>query len=360
MEVNLLERGRFFITRIKIFRMVNLLAAVASLFYIAWAGAEVKKYFEKDIICVMPVINDNSYYFKPEDIEALEESECIGAYATERMVNTVVMAGQTRAFAKMAAVSPGYFDIYRMQFINGGLWGKGQASERFIVLSESLAWTLFGNVNAVGLTVTINDEEYTVTGVAAQGDVSKNNGFCWVPQADNADTDTGAVMYKHNNYNLLDAHIDTEALLSSMNRNPRDYTITDLNVYAESVAMRGRLLLFLFNLYFLVLIVLHIFRLGRNTAKKKEGIWVFILFTVISAAAVVFIANRAAFELWVPAFAGEGIKGYAQALFNYGLLAPQRYLSYNLSMLQSINQNANIAFGIGVAGLTQFAVLHYN
>jgi len=42
-------------------------------------------------------------------------------------------------------------------------------------------------------------------------------------------------------------------------------------------------------------------------------------------------------DLWMPAFAGEGIEGYARLIFNIGLLAPRQYLPGNLVALHDFN-----------------------
>lgn len=343
--------------RLTVFRAFNLAVTLAALIFIMWASAEAQKYFEHDVLCVMPAVNDNTYYFSPKDMEVITESGFEGITATEYMKNTVAAAGEMKAFSGVVTTGRDYFSIYRMSFIDGGPWTPAQENERVIILSESLAWMLFGDTKSAGLTVYLNNEAYTVTGVAAQGTVGKSGGFAWIPPYEGEEVYSSVLYIKPVNYNILDSYLDAVSILEAMNRSIRDYIITDLNTYAHSISLRGQVLMFLLGIYIICLMLLYLIRLGRNTRKAKTGWMPFIIFVPLVAAVTALIISFTAFDLWVPAFAGDGLAGFSQALLNAGLLAPRPYLSYNLSMLHSLNLYANIAFGAGLLGLAQFAIV---
>lgn len=343
--------------RLKIFSVINLTLTVTALIYILWAGGEARKYFERGVMCVMPVVNDNTYYFGSDDMEIIGEADFEGMTASERMINTIVMSGETQAFAGVVTTGRDYFDICRMNFIDGGPWIRDQENERVIVLSESLAWMLFGDTKSTGLAVNLNDETYKVTGVVAQETVSKDGGLAWIPPYGAEEIYANTLYIKPAHYNRLDAYLETEVQLKAMNRQPRDYRITDLNAYAESIVLRGRILMLLLGMYAIFLMSMYLFRLGRNTPRTKKGWAGLFIFVPLVAAAIAITVNLTTLDLWIPAFPTEGLMAYAREFFNAGLLAERPYLSYNLSMLHNLNLYANIAFGTGLVGLMQFAFL---
>lgn len=342
------------VTRLKIFCVLNLAVTIAALIFIVWAGTEAEKYFERGVLCVMPVVNDNAYYFGSEDLEAIAKADIKGMTASERLTNTVVVSGEIQVYSGVITTSRDYFDIYRMTFIDGEPWIRDQENERVIVLSESLAWMLFGNTKSAGLKVYLNNEAYTVTGVAAQGTVSKDAGFAWIPPDAGGEIYSNTLYIKPAHYNRLDAYLETEALLRDMNRQPRDYRIIDLNAYSDSIFLREQILMFLMGMYAIFIISVYLFRLSRYTFRVKKS-WPALVICVPAVIAVIAITvDRTTLDLWIPAFAGEGLTACMSEFFNIGKLAERQYLSYNLSVIQRLNLYANIAFGAGFVGFAQF------
>jgi hypothetical protein len=115
------------------------------------------------------------------------------------------------------------------------------------VLNEALAWYLFGSSNIVGLTVTIRDSIYTVSGVVRQG----NSGLAaWIPITDQEAT---AIYLSPYPYHQIDAVSQT---LRQLNFDPAlpSYSLVDIGMYTESIAVRFRLLLYAFWLSLLFLL----------------------------------------------------------------------------------------------------------
>lgn len=69
----------------------------------------------------------------------------------------------------MRATGTDFFHMFEVPFKSGGPWTKADdmAKARVVVLTEALAQTLFGDEDAVGKMVTLNDEPFRVTGVLA-------------------------------------------------------------------------------------------------------------------------------------------------------------------------------------------------
>ncbi|MDR0273107.1 MAG: ABC transporter permease [Clostridiales bacterium] len=301
---------------------VVVLCAVVSIY---WFNAQASRYMYPDVFAVLPVIHDD--VFASDDLPARAETARLSVSAVENGAKTV--------FAETITTGRGYFEMCFMNFKSGGIW----RDEFSIIICENLAWQLFGGTNAVGLTAAIDGTPYTITGVAEATD---SGVYAWLPRTNEAER-ASILLVKPENYNRVGSRIETENLLKSQNLHPRDFSITDINAYTESIKLRGNLLLFAAVLVFVAATT-------RNALRAKsltQGVFVF----VGNFIALVVLFNTASLDLWLPAFYPEGFGGYAQLIFNSNLLAPPRYLHSQLNALYKINTYANIAFAIGFFAL---------
>lgn len=352
--MNWLKSDRQRITRGVIFRALNLALLAAALVYIGWAGAQAGRYVTRDVLCVIPVMNEDAHFFTQDDQETAREL-FDGTASAERMTKMSAAAEDASAFTVYAEVSVtgrDYFDLFPVPMTGGGPWVND--GERSAVISESLAWNLFGSTCVIGQAVKIDGEVYKVTGVADQRTFAKGNGFTWISPVGEEASRANILHLKPARYNRLGSHLDTINLLEDMGRRAGDYTVTDLNAYLNGITLRGKLLLFLTGLYFIFIIGIYLYQIIKNAARSPKNMlgWAAAFACLCAAVITVTVMGRSmAFDLWTPAFAGEGLARYTQALFNTGLLAPRRYLSYNLAALYDLNIKANIAFGAGLTGL---------
>ncbi|HEX8467434.1 MAG TPA: ABC transporter permease [Allosphingosinicella sp.] len=92
----------------------------------------------------------------------------IEALTVFRSGKTVLMRGGQPMFLEAAAVDPSFFDIFRLEFVDGSA-ARALADMRSVVLTESQAVRLLGTAKAVGRTITLGAgsgrEDYPVTGV---------------------------------------------------------------------------------------------------------------------------------------------------------------------------------------------------
>jgi putative ABC transport system permease protein len=92
----------------------------------------------------------------------------IEALTVMRTGKTVLMHGGQPMFLDAAAVDPSFFDIFRLDFVDGSA-ERALSDMRSVVLTESEAVRLLGTAKAVGKTITLGAgsgrEDYPVTGV---------------------------------------------------------------------------------------------------------------------------------------------------------------------------------------------------
>ena len=334
--------------------LVSFLLLVSATLYIGYAATTARRHMQRDVVVVMPVINDVAHMFNPLAVEEWAENYP-GAAETERIINQVILNPPNTGFARMSVTGRDYFQIAHMSFISGGPWQND--NDHAIIICEYMAWALYGAMDVVGLTVWIGDTEHTVVGVV-ETEGSRDGviqGFAWMPRVEAAIL-SNILYIKPYNYDVLTARLDAEGLLYHLNLHHQNYVITDINSYINSIALRGQVLLALCAVIFVLFASRWAYKLFC-IAKDKTGYIIAAVSTASAIAAAAFFFSTLNIDLWLPTFVGEGFSGYARLFFNTGLLAPEVYLPASLVALLNINLRANVAFGIGLAGVLVMGVV---
>jgi len=321
---------------------LGLVLIVSSLFYIRYNAAQAGTLIRRDVMTIIPVRQDASLLLELSDITEWANLYD-GVAAAERIEMRLIESRASAVFAPVSMTGQDYFQMVYLPFIAGSSWQAGD--EHVVILCRAMAWHLFGATDVVSLPVQIGGTDYIVVGVVESVVDSTSDGFAWIPQDY---TDVAGILYlKPTVYNPLTARLDAEALLYDLHRPADGFIITDGNTYVESIALRGQILLALCIPGVLFAVGLLLYRLFR-LAKSRASYVVAGLFTAVAMAVMVFFFRTvSAIDMWLPAFA----EGYAQRIFNTGLLAPRSYLSAPLARLLDLNVRANVAFGTGLLGI---------
>lgn len=94
------------------------------------------------------------------------------AYSTPLGSYNFTSPSGARADAKVTAAGGRFFLFRNFVLMNGGYFSDDDLRQDGVVLSENLAWVLFGSTDIAGMDVTINDKDFYVAGVI-QEPVSK-------------------------------------------------------------------------------------------------------------------------------------------------------------------------------------------
>jgi hypothetical protein len=306
MVVVSLTRGSLFA-----FNILLIIAALTAgiLFYHA-----ANRYFAKGTILIVPHMAQGHLN--------LEAASHIPGLSRESLGSTIISVWDRLAYTQAIFCDADYFSIHFLNFIEGGSW-QGLEANR-IVLNEALAWYLFGSSNIVGLTVTIQDSIYTVSGVARQGD----GGFtAWLPITDQEATAIYLTPYP---YHRIDA---VSQALRQLNFDPAlpSYSLIDIGMYTESIAVRFRLLLYAFWLLLL-------FLLPFKSYGYLSGI-AGIAICVIVAVGVYDIL------LWLPNLSNTT---FLNAVAAVDLFPADFNMSYGLMQLNQLNSYANYVLVAGM------------
>jgi len=363
--------------RILIFRGICVAVVVASIVTIFWTASIAGRYAHPNVITVLPVMNDRSFLFRHDQIWAVSP-DFNGRIEMEHRGNRQVFAGSRLAFANVYIVGQYYFDVAFLPFASGSAWTHDDTGS--IIVDESLAWALFGGMDVVGLFVRIDDSYYQISGVVRDTGQTLGHidGFAWMPLEQH---DEFAILhFLPDYYNRLQSPLEVMHILELLSRRVANYIIVDVNVYMNSIALRGQLLLSVAGIVF-IFVMMHfayrIFDYGKQSGKQAKqwdnstirssnsttplSRWVWIL-CITAACILVFalIAPYMAIDLWIPSFYPDGWRGYARMFFNHELTIPRQYLPSHLAILDHLNTRANWAFGIGAVGIAGTLITNKN
>ena len=325
------------------------LILLGSIFYIFSAESKAWRYIQRDVTVIIPAINEPALMFSFESVSdwALDYHGQAEAKSWSRgLINSNTENISRSAVAGISTVSSGYTDIAFMSFLSGGTWQAGNN----VILSEHLAWTLFGGTDVSGLTVEIDDVIYYIAGVVEDMAETETDGFAWIVNQNNLKL-ANIIYLRPYNYDIISAYRDAEAFIADMERNPRNYIITDINLYVQSMALRGYILsaLAVFLLVVKIARCLYDYVYLVNTGSKfKRNLYFTALacFAAASGGLAFLIIRQLSIDFWLPAFMGQGIEGYSRLIFNIGLLAPMQYLPGDLAALLELNMRVNSAFWV--------------
>ncbi|MCL2603129.1 MAG: ABC transporter permease [Defluviitaleaceae bacterium] len=281
------------------------------------------RHFKRDVIFIAPMLNESRFYFSADDLDNLRV-----AFPGYTIVS------ESRGTADSAAVfytGDFYFGLHHMDFLHGG---------QGFVINEALAWQRFGNTDAVGLFMEVDNRFFQVSGVVRQGRVRADSAnLIWMPHADAAGSPPVTALYVHvHDYNVLDASVDTRTMIGRhLYRNPVDYAIVDINLYTESIAARNRILLCMVWVCALAAAAAFVYKYFKGKRWVYLGICtgIFLLlcfFIIVNVNDILLMLN----ELSVT---------------NTGMLPPEVYLSYGMRRLSELNRYANYAWIAGSAAL---------
>jgi hypothetical protein len=321
---------------------------LSSALYIYFATIRAGSYMAEGVVVVVPMRYDRDFLFDAEQV-AEWANRYEGMVGTEQITTAAVEGQGVRGFAGVSRVGRDYFQMTHLTFVSGSPWqGEGQ---RVAIICWEMAWTLFGAQDVVNFVINIGEEQYVVAGVV-DTDLRASatiDGFVWIP-GDNSEV-KGIVYLKPISSNLVTARLDAEGLLYHLEHRYEDFTITDINAYVSSIALRGKILLALGLPLFIFVLGRWLYKLFELRERKRDSV-IAVFFAVAAIAIIVsYLVYLMSIDLWMPAFMGEGLSAFRQLIFNTGFLAPRIYLPAGLAALLDLNTRANIAFGAGVFGI---------
>ena len=315
------------------------------------AHRDAGRLFSPNVVFVAPLYDDAALFFSRGEIERLIASFPayeIYAVGTE---STVISAQATQVRATVYYVPPAFFNIFFLNITEGG---PPREYTNSLMLSELLAWRLFGGFNVTGITVWVLNEPFVISGVV-EGD---GLGYAaWLPGSFAPTMPLPSIYIRFPYYNIVDAHVVPREMLGFRNHN--EYMILDINRYIEAMGIRNRLVLYVLWVVGLVWAVLNFSRIVLQVKEKLPNKREFAKLALTGCVAL--------FSVYVLL---DGIGGIIYALpnlsdanaslsgfiFGWVDMPPAEFIPPNLARLFELNARANFAFFSALAAVF-FAIM---
>ncbi len=347
--------------KIKIFRVLSLLLISIGLICGIRFSIEAKKCVDSNMFIISPVVNDNRSFFSLMDREQLlnDSFEPITC-SYEITKKAQISHNYQEATVKWIMTNSEYFTINQLQFTNGGAWPTEMNQERIAIVSEALAWKLFGNIDCMGEKIRLTSYEYTIAGVIKQDSFTPSDYYICTPKTSDLDQKENMIsmlLIRAEHYNSLSSYLSIASGITGLNKLEKNYYITDMNRYIQSFELRYRLLVLIFGTWLICAIINRMGYILRSISDYCTN-WLLIIAILainIVSLAVIFYVIR--FDFWVSRLANNGV---LQTFFNIRQLPSDNYLSGELLSLSRINLCANIAFCAGMIGVINSVFLSKN
>ena len=319
-----------------------------------FAYRDAGRLFDQNVVYVAPLYDDAVLFFGLADVERFRTS--FPQHEISHLVSgsAVIQSQINQARASVVFASCGYYRAHFMHFKEGAPPVDFTSS---VLLSEQLAWRLFGGFDVVGVPVWIHGQSFVVSGVVT-GD---NMGYtAWLPHSAGQHVQFSSLFIRFPYYNSVDKRVVPRETLRA---NSDEYMILDINRFVEAIYIRNRLILYLTWLVLLVWVLGRSYRFYKTTLQKDvidanvNVLWrikdktdsigklVLLPFAAGFALLSVYVIFAGAIDIisTLPNFAlaDESLTGY---LFGRVDLPPGNFLSPNLQSLFELNARANTAF----------------
>jgi len=279
--------------------------------YITWASNQAEQHVKRGVVVVMPRINHSIHHFNLNDFWGWE----YGQIELERVFVAPINSESRTIFANISEIGWNFLDIAIMTFRYGGLW----RDEGSIIISQDLAWELFGYLDVVGLPVWIDDKLHTITGVTWH-----EENFAWILR-DYPIENANILYIRHQPYNWIFAETGTVYLLELLGRRVENYTITNINFYLRNMALRRYILILIASSFLIVALISYFLKSAQIFAK------IFVLYMAFHSLVLLPMQY-----------------GHKQVFFNWSSLASRQYLSGSLVALYDLNFLVSVAFKLGL------------
>ena len=333
------------IQRLTIAQAFHLALLLSCLFLCLIYYVNSKTWGGEDIIYIAPVFNSEGNYFSERDIEQLGEILSDGLISYERIDNVTVKSSNKIAYGKSIYTTHSYFDMNNISFINGGGWSESYNDSRVAVLSEGLAWELFGSLNVVGNFIEIDNADYEICGISVQNNLESGR-FLWIPFESSETEGFSDLYFKDSKYNKLGSILKVQEALAEIGKLQQDYHVADINQYRSNILLR--LIVSILAILSFGIIILSVKLFGRtDTANKRFFTILSGVLIVVLSLCVIFILQFIKANIWVTN-TPFSVKSFASLILNIDALPPKEYLPYFLVELTALNEKSNIAFFISI------------
>lgn len=342
------------------YTLLQIVLLALSLLLTVQAGIEAGRYIEENVYYISPRINRSEHAFSGQEVQDLQTTSPLQGLAWTGQNSGLLQLGNVSVYAQLLQTNPDYFTLTHQPFYSGGPWQTGDTHA--LILNTTLTWQLFGSLDVLGLTVTLDGQLYTVIGVLGSPDQIREEPWAYLPldlEATDSMAETLLLQTTDDQPQFIETILSTWLLEQGKDR--RDYYIADLDRYQKQVALKARLLGLAIGLSLAYSIFANGMRLFRWSLDQHRSWAPLLLLGILFFAAlalVILFFQELAPDFWIPHSGDSRWSDLFQAITNQGALPDSDALPTPLDSLCRCNSRANAGLLLGLTALGSFLWLH--
>ena len=300
--------------------------------------------FAPNVVIIAPLYGDDALFFSQAEIERLSASFPSYGISAASAGSAVISTQTTQVRATMHYASAAFFYVHYMNIVEGS---PPQEHTNGLLLSELLAWRLFGGFDVTGVTVWAFGEPLVVSGVAAGGNIGY---AAWLPGSFAPNAPKTTIYVRFPAYCIVSAHAVPREMLGFGGH--EEYMMLDVNRYIEAIGIRNRLALYALWIIGLALCVRWLIGAAMLSNEKRLCKRACALLALVACGALlsvyVLFDGASGIIYALPNLSDENasLVGF---VFGWVDKPPAEFISPNLARLFELNSRANIAFFGAVA-----------
>ena len=202
------------------------------------ASARAGRLFDGHVVFVAPLPDDERLAFSLAEIERMRMLNPSTPIAFAMTESGIFQATAMQARANIVYTTAEFFGMHFFDFLEGREPAYGSNT---VLLSELLAWRLFGGFGVVGAVVWHMDAPFAVSGVVG----GSHHGYtAWLCASRQPALSASSFYLNLPAYTQVEASVMPRDMLSAAFRNPGDFLVLDVTGFLEAMGIRNRLLLY--------------------------------------------------------------------------------------------------------------------
>ena len=305
-----------------------------------FAHSAAGRHFEGDVVFVAQIPDDERLRFSPSEIGRLRAEHPQALLAFAMAESGVFFSSAMQMRANIVYTSQEFYSMHFFDFLEGSSPAYATNS---VLLSEMLAWRLFGGFGVVGATVWYMDMPFSVSGVAG----GEHHGYtAWLCQSARPGLSASSFYIGLSGYTPVEASVLPRDMLSSVHRHPDDFLVLDITAYVDAMGMRMRMVLYFGWLVALAWVSLFLAKTARMARGEEPRNWLpKATLGTLFAGLSVFVLFTGAIDIMgaLPNF-DAGNNGFFRFLFGHVAQPEGMALPQAVQSLLAQNLLANISF----------------
>lgn len=203
----------------------------------------------------------NNKYFTKEDINELKEIKDLN-YSYVSKTNIKATSDLMSKNVDIIGTNNKYSFINNIFMKYGSFFIENQEYMNVVVINEYSAWEFFGNSNAVGNKLEINNNEFTVIGVTENNHFETETNIVYMPflvfENINKDIKIQQILVKS------ESKLFVKDIIGKLGYNETEFLIIDVDNYINIISQRPKIIIFILGIELIFIIIKYMIKVMIN------------------------------------------------------------------------------------------------